>query len=200
MTAAQTITVTVTDVAEQSAKPAKPVLAKVTGSTTSLTATWDAPGKNGGPAITGYKLEYRAAPAGTWMEFAHTGTGVTATITGLTADTSYQARVLAENGETDSDWSDASCAVSVGGSTTGTLETGTEHDWLKVELKADTRYQIDTEGADTSRGTLADPGAGLHDASGTSLMVNNNDGGAGSRRPQARSPTRRSRISRWPGR
>ena len=112
MTATQTITVTVTDVAEQSAKPAKPVLAKVTGSTTSLTATWEAPGKNGGPAITGYKLEYRAAPAGTWMDFAHTGTGVTATITGLTADTSYQARVLAENGETDSDWSDASDAVS----------------------------------------------------------------------------------------
>ena len=112
MTADQTITVTVTDVAEQSAKPAKPMLAKVTGSTTSLTATWEAPGKNGGPAITGYKLEYRAAPAGTWMDFAHTGTGVTATITGLTADTSYQARVLAENGETDSDWSDASDAVS----------------------------------------------------------------------------------------
>ena len=112
MTATQTIAVTVVDVAEQSAKPAKPVLAKVTGSTTSLTATWEAPGKNGGPAITGYKLEYRAAPAGTWMDFAHTGTGVTATITGLTADTSYQARVLAENGETDSDWSDASDAVS----------------------------------------------------------------------------------------
>ena len=111
-TATQTITVTVTDVAEQSAKPAKPVLAKVTGSTTSLTATWEAPGKNGGPAITGYKLEYRAAPAGTWMDFAHTGTGVTTTITGLTADTSYQARVRAENGETDSDWSDASDAVS----------------------------------------------------------------------------------------
>ena len=111
-TATQTITVTVTDVAEQSAKPAKPVLAKVTGSTTSLTATWEAPDKNGGPAITGYKLEYRAAPTGTWMDFAHTGTGVTATITGLTADTSYQARVRAENGETDSDWSDASDAVS----------------------------------------------------------------------------------------
>ena len=111
-TADQTITVTVTDVAEQSAKPAKPVLAKVTGSSSSLTATWEAPGKNGGPAITGYKLEYRAAPDGTWMDFAHTGTGVTATITGLTADTSYQARVLAENGETDSDWSDASDAVS----------------------------------------------------------------------------------------
>ena len=120
-TATQTITVTVTDVAEQSSKPAKPMLAKVTGSTTSLTATWDAPGKNGGPAITGYKLEYRAAPAGTWMDFAHTGTGVTATITGLTADTSYQARVLAENGETDSDWSDASDAVSTNAAALPTL-------------------------------------------------------------------------------
>ena len=46
------------------------------------------------------------------MDFAHTGTGVTTTITGLTADTFYEARVQAENGETPSDWSDASDAVS----------------------------------------------------------------------------------------
>ena len=111
MTADQTITVTVTDVAEQSDTPAQPTLAAVSGSTTSLTATWTKPGLNGGPDITGYDVQYREG-SGTWMDFAHTGTGVTATITGLTADTSYQTRVLAKNGETDSDWSDASDAVS----------------------------------------------------------------------------------------
>ena len=35
-----------------------------------------------------------------------------ATITGLTASMSYQVRVQAKNGETDSDWSDASDALS----------------------------------------------------------------------------------------
>ena len=127
MTADQTIAVTVTDADEQSAKPAPPALAAVSGSSTSLTATWEKPDLNGGPDITGYKLEYRAAPAGTWMDFAHTGTAVTTTITGLTADTSYQARVRAENGETDSAWSDASDAVSTNAETatpTCTLNAG----------------------------------------------------------------------------
>ena len=111
MTATQTVTVTVTDVDEKSAKPAKPTLAKVTGSSTSLTASWTKPDLDGGPDITGYALAYREGTTGTWTNFAHSGTGLTTTLTGLTANTSYQARVRAKNGETDSDWSDASDAV-----------------------------------------------------------------------------------------
>ena len=88
------------------------MLARVTDSSTSLTATWTKPGLNGGPDITGYDLQYREGTTGTWMDFAHSGTGVTATVTGLTADTSYQVQVRAKNGETPSDWSDPSDAVS----------------------------------------------------------------------------------------
>ena len=112
-TASDTIAVTidVTDVNEKSAKPDKPTLAAVTGSSTSLTATWTKPGLNGGPDIAGYAVQYREGTTGTWTAFAHTGSGLTTTITGLTADTSYQVRVRAKNGETDSDWSDASDAV-----------------------------------------------------------------------------------------
>ena len=106
------VTIGVADVAEQSDTPAKPELAAVTGSTTSLDASWTKPDLNGGPEITGYNVQYREAPDGTWEDFAHTGTAVTTTITGLTASTEYQARVRAENGETDSDWSDPSDAVS----------------------------------------------------------------------------------------
>ena len=106
------VTISLTDADEKSDKPDKPGLARVTGSSTSLTATWEKPGLNGGPDITGYDLQYRAAPAGTWMDFAHTGTAVTATVTGLTADTSYQVQVRAKNDETPSDWSDPSDAVS----------------------------------------------------------------------------------------
>ena len=111
------VTINVTDVNEKSAKPDKPTLAKVTGSTTSLTATWTKPDLNGGPDITGYDLQYKESTESSWEDFAHTGTAVTTTITGLTADTSYQARVLAKNGETDSDWSDASDAVSTNAGT-----------------------------------------------------------------------------------
>ncbi len=111
MTATQTITVTVTDADEKSAKPDKPTLAKVTGSSTSLTATWTKPDLNDGPDITGYAVQYREGTTGTWTAFAHTGAALTTTITGLTADTSYQVQVRANNGEVLSDWSDASDAV-----------------------------------------------------------------------------------------
>ena len=105
------VTINVTDADEKSAKPDKPTLAAVSGSSTSLTATWTKPDLNGGPDITGYDLQYRAGATGTWMDVTHTGTAVTATVTGLTADTSYQVQVRAKNGETDSDWSDPADAV-----------------------------------------------------------------------------------------
>ena len=127
MTATQTITVTVTDADEKSAKPDKPTLAKVTGSSTSLTATWTKPDLNDGPDITGYAVQYKVSTDSSWTAFAHTGSGLTTTITGLTADTSYQVRVRAKNGETDSDWSDASDAVSTNAAMTPatcTLNTG----------------------------------------------------------------------------
>ena len=110
-TATINVTINVTDVNEKSATPAKPTLAMVMGSSTTLTATWTKPDLNGGPDITGYKVEYRQGSQN-WQNFPHTGTAVTTTITGLTANTDYQVRVRAENGETDSDWSDASDAVS----------------------------------------------------------------------------------------
>ena len=80
-------------------------------SATSLTATWTEPGLNGGPAITGYNVEYRVSTATTWDDWTHTDTATTTTITGLTADTEYQVQVRALNGETPSDWSDPSDAV-----------------------------------------------------------------------------------------
>ena len=105
------VTIDVTDVNEKSAKPAKPTLSAVSGSSTSLEASWTEPGLNGGPAITGYELQYREGAAGTWEDFTHGDASTAATITGLTADTEYQVQVRAKNGEADSDWSDPSDAV-----------------------------------------------------------------------------------------
>ena len=112
------VAITVTDVDEQPDTPAKPTLAAV--SATSLTATWVKPGRNGGPDITGYNVNYRVSTATAWETFTHSGAGVTRTITGLTASTSYQVRVQALNGETDSDWSEPSDAVSTNTETTTT--------------------------------------------------------------------------------
>ena len=67
------------------------------------------------------------------MDFAHTGTAVTTTITGLTADTAYQVRVRTLNGETDSDWSEASDAVKTNAETAAPTCTLNEGDlWCGV--------------------------------------------------------------------
>ena len=76
------------------------------------------PGLNGGPDITGYNVNYRMSAATAWETFTHSGAGVTRTIDGLTADTEYQVRVQALNGETPSAWSDPSEAVSTNTETT----------------------------------------------------------------------------------
>ena len=110
-TAIQTITVTVMNANEQQAKPAKPTVTAVSGATDSLAVSWSEPDLNGGPAITGYGVEYRVGATGTWTDWSHSGTDATTTITGLTADTDYQVQVRALNGETPSDWSDPSDAV-----------------------------------------------------------------------------------------
>ena len=102
------------DDTEKSAKPAKPTLAAVSGST-SLTATWEKPGLNGGPDIIGYEVQYRQGTGGSWMNFPHSGAALTTTITGLTANTEYQVRVRArERRDPDSDWSDPSDLVRTG--------------------------------------------------------------------------------------
>ena len=107
----QTITVTVMNVNEQPAMPAKPTVTAVSGATDSLAVTWSEPDLNGGPAITGYGVQYRVGATGTWTDWSHSGTDATTTITGLTANTEHQVQVRALNGETPSDWSDPSDAV-----------------------------------------------------------------------------------------
>ena len=99
------VTVTVTDVAEQPATPAAPTVAATANTTDSLDVSWTAPGANGGPPLTGYRLRYRKGMTGSWTDQASTGTGTSATIGSLDAGESYQVQVQALNGETPSDWS-----------------------------------------------------------------------------------------------
>ena len=64
-------------------------------SATSLSVSW-APPDNAGPPITGYDVQYRAGTSG-GMERrrSHNGTAPTATLTGLSENTSYQVQVRA---------------------------------------------------------------------------------------------------------
>ena len=99
------VTITVTDVNEQPGRPAAPSVGATANSDTSLDVSWAAPGLNGGPAITGYHLQYRQGTSGSFTNGPQNVSGTSAMISGLTAGTSYQVQVRALNGETPSDWS-----------------------------------------------------------------------------------------------
>ena len=94
-----------------SSAPAAPSMPTVTKATaTSVTVSWTAPADNGS-AITDYDVQYRRVNHvdgdGEWMDHSHTGTGTTATVTGLVQGASYQARVRATSGVGTGGWSDA---------------------------------------------------------------------------------------------
>ena len=97
------LTVNVTDVAEQPDRPAAPAVSATAGTTTSLDVGWTAPGLNGGPALTGYDLQYREGTSGPFTEGPQAVAGLSTAITDLMAGTAYQVQVRALNGETPSD-------------------------------------------------------------------------------------------------
>ena len=100
------VTITVTDEDEQPARPARPRVSAAAGDPPSLEVRWSAPGLNGGPAITGYDVQYREGDDGDWIVWSHQGTGTSTTISGLTADpAAYQVQVRADNDELQSEWS-----------------------------------------------------------------------------------------------
>ena len=78
----------------------------LTGGEKQLTATWTAPTSNG-LSITDYDVQYRKSSATDWTDWTHTGTAVTATITGLEGASTYQVRVRAESSAGDGPWSAA---------------------------------------------------------------------------------------------
>ena len=94
-----------------------------TGSTTSLQVAWPAPA-NGGYAILDYDVRYYAGSAdpaadADWIEegetggHTHTGTGNTATLAGLSANTAYRVQVRAQNVLGEGAWSSSDWARTV---------------------------------------------------------------------------------------
>ena len=121
------VTITVTDVAEKPETPTAPSVTATDGSTTSLDVAWTAPGLNGGPALTGYEVQYRKGSSGSWSAHSHSGTGTSTMIASLDASSDYQVQVQALNGETPSDWSPH-----------GTGTTGTPNRALTVGMASGT--------------------------------------------------------------
>ena len=99
------VTIDVIDVLPPSA-PSAPTVEATMGSTTSLDVSWDEP-VNTGPAITDYDIQYRVGSAGSFMDWPHSGTDRTTTITALSEGTSYEVQVLAKNDEGTSGWSES---------------------------------------------------------------------------------------------
>ena len=90
--------------------PDVPNAPSITADHLSLGVSWTAPEANGSD-ITDYDVRYCAvsgSSCGAWQDKSHTGTAVTATITGLTNGTSYQVQVRATNSVGTSDWSASS--------------------------------------------------------------------------------------------
>ncbi|CAN2158799.1 Listeria/Bacterioides repeat [Candidatus Nanopelagicaceae bacterium] len=78
--------------------PSAPLGVAGSGTGGSSTITWSAPSDNGGSAITDYIVEYRIATSGTWTTFSDgVSTATSASVTGLTAGSSYEFRVTAKN-------------------------------------------------------------------------------------------------------
>ena len=99
------VTINVEDVPEQTARPAPPRVRATSGEPTSLEVSWSAPGLNGGPAITGYDVQFKDVTSTNWMDWTHRDTATKTTITGLQVGAEYEVRVRALNGEMESDWS-----------------------------------------------------------------------------------------------
>ena len=168
------VTITVDNAVEKPLAPAIPTVTATSGSTTSLDVSWMAPANTGRPAITGYKVEYRAGVSGNWINHAHTGTGTTATIATLTAATSYQVQVLAVNSDGDGPFSGPAAG------TTGTNTPPTSADG-PVEADEDFDYAFSSDDfafTDTDTGdslasvkivTLPASGTGTLTLSGTTI-------------------------------
>ncbi len=90
--------------------PDKPGAPRLTAGNGEITASWSAPLSNGAE-ITGYDLQWRESPSGSWTDWSSEVTESPHTITGRTNGTAYEVRVRAKNSAGNSAYSDASQAA-----------------------------------------------------------------------------------------
>ncbi|MDE2883672.1 MAG: fibronectin type III domain-containing protein, partial [Chloroflexota bacterium] len=141
-TATATVTINVNDVEEPPSAPAAPTVSAVSGSTTSLSVSWTAPTNTGKPAIASYDLQYRQSGVTAWTDGPQDQTGTSATISSLTASTTYEVQVRATNDEGDSPWSSSGSGTT--GNTTPTLVPSAPRDLRTVAAFSQISLSWDT--------------------------------------------------------
>ena len=100
------ITVTLTDVAEQSGAPPAPETPTVfDAGQTAVTVNWTAP-EHSGSTISGYDLQYRTIDETAWTDGPQDVTETTATIESLQPDVNYHVRVRAQDETQAGPWSE----------------------------------------------------------------------------------------------
>ncbi len=75
--------------------PSQPQNLSGIATTTSVTLSWGAPANNGGSAVTGYSIRYGTSSQGPWT--VQSASGLTGTVSDLTANTRYTFGVYASN-------------------------------------------------------------------------------------------------------
>ena len=103
--ASDTATVDVKEPDPPAGVPAAPAMPTVEAAdATGVEVTWTAPVDNGA-AITDFDVQYRKSTETGWDNHAFSGTGTSTTVGGLDPNTTYEARVRAQNSVGESTWS-----------------------------------------------------------------------------------------------
>ena len=89
----------------QAGLPSTPDIHSITPLHQGLRVYWWPPARDGGSAVTGFDVHYRASGAQTWTDSDHTGLSQPAVITGLGFGTTYEVRVRARNANGAGPWS-----------------------------------------------------------------------------------------------
>ena len=162
-------------------RPAAPSVSSVAGSTTSLLVTWTAP-TNTGPAIDTYDLQYRQGTSGNFTPGPQNVSGTSETITGLTANTSYQVQVRATNSDGNSPWSPSgSGQTNTAGNSAPTFANPTETRSVAENSAAATNVgaavtATDTDSGDTLTYTLEGTDASSFSIVSTSGQIRTRSG------------------------
>ena len=165
-----------------------PSISSVTAGTNDLTVVWTAPAEDGGAAITAYDLRYieTAAPDkadANWTageDIWSSGT-LTDELAGLRESTGYDVQLRAVNANGDGPWSSTSAgttndhgasttaatAVTLGSRVPSRLGSGTDVDFFRITLAAETELWARTTGGLDTMGTLLD-------SSGAEIAANDN--------------------------
>nr|CRH07959.1 Putative RTX toxins and related Ca(II)-binding proteins. 20% identity to sraP Serine-rich adhesin for platelets [Candidatus Magnetococcus massalia] len=142
------------------------------------------PGSYDGNSGTGLNAQEIFQPTNSGTYYIAAGSWATGSYSVAIQDTSLIVEpefVTKNEGATDLKANSATYgAVVIGESATGTVNHGGDSDWFATQLIGGTTYQIDLEGADTSKGSLANPTIyGIYTDSGA-YIAKSYDGNSGS--------------------